>query len=106
MATGLNRNPEGILANRALRPHFDVECVTYDWVHTVLQHGVLNVELEKMMLLFAPFGVTRQGVQTFLRDEAWRFPNYLQQKSRELHRIFDEHRESTKKAEHCKVHIV
>jgi len=97
MATGLNRNPEGILASRALRPHFDVDCVTYDWVHTVLQHGVLNVEVEQMMLLFAPFGVTRQVVQTFLRDEAWSFPNYSEKKSRALHRIFDEHRESKKK---------
>ena len=77
------------------RPHFDVACVTYDWVHTILQHGVLNVETEKMMELFAPFGVTRQVVQTFLRGEAWRFPN-SRKKARELHRIFDVHRDSLK----------
>lgn len=78
------------------RPHFDVACVTYDWVHTILQHGVLNVEIEKMMELFAPFGVTRQVVQTFLRDEAWRFPNSSRKKACELHRIFDVHRDSLK----------
>ncbi len=49
-----------VLLKRTLghRPHCDIACVTYDWVHTVLQYGVLNVEVERLMLLCArcPFG--------------------------------------------------
>ncbi len=79
-----------------LRPSFDVACVTYDWVHTVLQHGVLNIEVERMMVLGAPLGITREAVQTFLRDEAWQFPHAGGKKQRALHRIFDLHRVSDK----------
>lgn len=45
VASGFNFNPDGLLASRRLADHCSlIHCVTYDWVHTLLQDGVFVVE--------------------------------------------------------------
>ena len=77
-----------------LRPHLDVRCVTYDWVHTMLQHGVLVVESECMLSRCSGIGINRETIRMFLKDEAWIFPHASARQQRQLHRIFDERRAS------------
>ena len=80
-----------------VRPHFDIQSVTYDWVHTLLQHGILNVEIQGLLTWCADLGITRETVQTFLKDETWVFPSATSKKQKQLHRIFDVHRVSKDK---------
>lgn len=48
--TGLNRNPDGLLASRELAAHFNpAEACTYDWVHNMLQDGVFSVEMSAFL---------------------------------------------------------
>lgn len=87
---GFRWNPEGIVASRALadlvNPAMDVR---YDWVHSLLQAGVLNAEVEALLAV-AP--ISRRELQAFLADPAWRFPHCQEVKQRSLHRVFDERR--------------
>ena len=77
------------------RRHLDpVAVTTYDWMHTLLQGGVFNAEVEAMLTVAAPFGVTRRTIQDWLRDDAWQFPSCTKAKAWELHRIFDERRQA------------
>jgi hypothetical protein len=69
---------------------------TYDWMHTFLQGGVLNEEVEAMMTEAGRFGISRRAIQEFLRDQSWRFPQCSKAKAKQLHRIFDEKRQSDK----------
>ncbi len=69
---------------------------TYDWMHTLLQGSVLNEEVEALMAEAGTFVITRRAIQEFLRDQSWRFPQCSRAKSKELHRIFDEKRQSEK----------
>ena len=77
------------------RPHVDpVRVTTYDWVHTFLQNGIFNCEAEAMLSVASEHGCTRQALQEFLRDGAWRFSRAAAVKHKQLHRIFDERRRS------------
>lgn len=89
-AIGFRRNSFGIVADAELceliRPE---ESFTWDWVHTMLQGGVLTVEVEALL---EASSATRVAVKNFLSDERWCFPTQTRDKSRNLHRIFDERR--------------
>ena len=76
-----------------------MRCVTYDWVHTLLQHGVLVVEIECMLSRCVGVGINRETIMMFLKDEAWIFPHASARQQRQLHRIFDERRASDKKSD-------
>ena len=71
-----------------------VATTTYDWMHTLLQGGVFIVEVEAMLAEAAAFGVTRRAVQACLRDESWVFPSFTKTKSKQLHKVFDDKRQS------------
>jgi hypothetical protein len=93
MATGINYNPDGLLADLTLRPLLrPTDILTWDWVHSMLQDGTLTVELELMLQATAPLGVTRESIHEFLKDESWVFPSWAKTKSKQLHRVFDDHR--------------
>jgi hypothetical protein len=72
-----------------------IAVTTYDWMHTLLQGGVLNEEVEALLTEAGAFGISRRAIQAFLKDESWQFPQCSRAKSRQLHRIFDEKRQST-----------
>ncbi len=67
---------------------------TYDWVHTLFQGGVFITEVEGFLKAAKNCGITRQGIQDFLRDESWTFPACRRGQSKALHRIFDDRRRS------------
>ena len=71
------------------------ELTTYDWVHTMMQGGVLIDEMTAMFQVAGHLGVTRAATQAFLKDADWCFTRSGGQKSRALHRIFDEKRKMT-----------
>jgi hypothetical protein len=71
-----------------------IAVTTYDWMHTLLQGGVLNEEVEALLSEAGSFGISRRAIQEFLRDQSWQFPQCSKSKSRQLHRIFDEKRQS------------
>ena len=92
---GLGYNREGLLGDGPLRGQWDpIAAVTYDWVHTFLQHGVFTVEVEALLPCVRAFGVTRNDIQAFLRDERWCFPQFTRSKQTQLHKIFDQKRVS------------
>ena len=74
-----------------------MRCVTYDRVHTVLQHGVLVVEIECMLSRCSGVGINRETIRIFMKDEACISPHASARQQRQLHRIFDEQRASDKK---------
>jgi hypothetical protein len=90
---GLNWNSDGLIADLRLRPHFDpIGSMTYDWVHNMLQDGIFSAEAAAFMRACEPLGISRNDVQTFLKDEAWMFPMLAKGKAKQLHRVFDSHR--------------
>jgi hypothetical protein len=72
-----------------------IAVTTYDWMHTLLQGGVLNEEIEALLAEAGAFGISRRAIQAFLKDQSWQFPQCSTAKARQLHRIFDEKRQST-----------
>lgn len=69
-----------------------MQACTYDWVHTFLQGGIFQVEVE--LMLQAARGnslMSRRDVQNMLQ-ETWRWPRHSAVKQRQLHRIFDDRR--------------
>ena len=85
------------------RQHINpIEFVTYDWVHSMLQHGVFNLEVEGFLQVGSPFGVSRKQMQEFLQDPAWRYPHFQSSKKRQLYRIFDARRVGSDDKGHVK----
>ena len=84
------------------RPFIDpVGIVTYDWVHTFLQGGVFNSEVDNLLVAARPWGNTRIDVQDFLKSE-WKLPSRTRFKQSQLHRVFDVRRVSeNKNARRC-----
>lgn len=90
---GLNANPHGLLREVRLRELIDPTAVlTWDWAHTILQAGVMTIEMSLLLKACEPRGISRATMQAFLKDPSWSFPRSSRQKSLQLHRIFDERR--------------
>ena len=84
----------------ALEGHLEVpECINYDWVHSALQQGVLNCEVEAWL---SKTEVPRLDLQTFLAKKTWEFPGARRQQGRQLHRVFDARRVSKETPEKIK----
>ena len=66
-----------------------IEVATYDWVHSVLQGGILVAEIEAILIATS---MPRDDLQVFLADPQWQFPHCNATTSRQLHRIFDPRR--------------
>ena len=89
-ASGFSFNPRGVMQSDEVRMLANpVDVVTYDWVHSLLQGGVLVVEMEAIMTAAS---LDRGALQKFLADPAWSFPQASATKYRQLHRVFDERR--------------
>jgi hypothetical protein len=94
---GLNYNPFGLTSNLELRSNFCcLDVLTYDWVHCMLQEGVFNHEVQAFLKCAEPFGVNREAIRLWLKDDSWRFPCASKDKFKALHRIFDTARSSDK----------
>lgn len=91
MSYGLNCNPDGLIADREL----DVDVIsslTYDWVHSALQDGVLTDEVAAMFRACEPHGLDANDVMDFLKDDRWRYPFQSRAKSASLHEVFSSYR--------------
>jgi hypothetical protein len=94
---GFRYNKHGIVASLALRRHVSpCDVLTYDWVHSALQAGMLTAEVEAIM---GASGCTRPELQRFLADPRWEFPQRSRAKDRQLHRVFDPRRVNDDKPE-------
>ena len=93
MTTGFHCNPLGLLASPLVRDQLVPDTVGYDWAHTVLQGGVLVVEVEGLLgAATRAAAVRREELEAWLGDKDWRFPRFGCSKMKQLHRIFSEHR--------------
>ena len=93
MATGLSCTPQGLLADPIIRSQADVlHAVTYDWVHAVLQDGILPIEVGLMLEASARIGITWEHIRDHLHHD-WQFPKANRSKSKALYRIFAANRE-------------
>lgn len=90
MSLGHHVNPDGVVASAALLQHMNwPHAVTYDWVHSMLQGGVFNREVECFLDASTTAGVTRDALQRYLQDPLWTFPHHHANACRRLHRVFD-----------------
>jgi hypothetical protein len=97
LACGLKDNPAGLLSSDALRAHVNIlSTVRYDWMHALLQDGVMNDEISALLAAAQPHGYNKRDLEHWLADKAWNFPAMHTQKSVALHRVFSERRESEK----------
>ena len=79
---GLGVSSQGLLADEELRAHVKInQTVRYDWVHAILQDGLLTVDT---FLVLDAAEVPFENVADFLKD-AWDFPHHLRSKGRSLH---------------------
>ena len=86
---GFAPTPTGLLADLDLRHLVPVTKVfLYDWVHTLLQDGVMQEECFRLITSVSHLGVSMQTLQAFMQED-WRFPASSSAKSKSLHHIFD-----------------
>lgn len=95
-STGLNPNPDGLLANRTLMRAFDIiNIVYYDPAHTSMQGGFVNAEFTAFLSsMHRILGVERVHLKDFLQEE-WQFPCSKRHKSRTLWQLFNEYHPNT-----------
>jgi hypothetical protein len=93
-ACGLHWNPLGFLASDRLRTKFSlVGCLTFDWMHTLLQDGCFVIEASLIVQACSDHVINvRSAIKDFLADPAWHFPAFGRVKAKQLHRIFDHRR--------------
>jgi hypothetical protein len=97
LVAGLNFHPRGLLWDRELMTIVKpLEVFTWDWVHSSLQDGIFNLDLGALLEALVPHGVTRADVRVFLKDERWKFPQWLKHKSKSMYQVFDLARQSGK----------
>ena len=103
-AYGLNWHCHGLLSNKELRPFLDpVQAMTWDWVHNMLQHGVLTHEVSLLLAACKSVGVMRSDVELFLQDTSWQFCHVHKTKCSQLHRVFSHWRASGENADKLNV---
>jgi hypothetical protein len=90
---------------QALPWRFSLRCMVfdafyYDWVHTMLQDGPLNIDLFEYINLckdIVYFPAVREWLQL-----PWNFPKAYRSKGRMLWKVFSEWR-ANRSGEHCKL---
>ena len=91
MVLGFNHVPTGVLQNANLREAFDSgEVITYDWMHTYLQDGILSKEAWQVVRKFRQFGYNAPELQTFFKS--FQFPTCSKRDGGQLHSIFNTYR--------------
>lgn len=86
--SGLNFAPLGIFADVLLRREFDfVKVMTVDWVHCMLQDGVLTTETY-LLITAASAVVSMRDLERYLKGD-WCFPASSRAKSKVLWQVFD-----------------
>lgn len=99
-ATGFRMNPHSVALSPVLRDLFRMpDVIRYDWVHSALQQGVMNNEVEALM---AATEVPPEELEAFLANKDWVFPKATRVNARQLHRIFDRRRASASTPEKVK----
>jgi len=90
-ALGFNDVSGGVLQNARLREAFDVaEVITYGWMHTYLQDGILSKECWEIVEMCRQSGFGAPELQAFVRS--FTFPSWYRDKGRMLHDAFSAHR--------------
>jgi hypothetical protein len=103
-AYGLSWTCNGLLSNKELRPFLDpAQVMTWDWLHSMLQHGVLTHEVSLLLEACRSVGVMRRDVELFLQDASWQFCHVHKAKCRQLHRVFSHWRTSGEHADKLNV---
>ena len=91
MSESLNYLPGGLAYDRRLRNKVEwFDALTYDWVHTFLQDGVMSVEL-LLRVKASNRPAMADKLKAFLHG-AWEFPKAMEGKGQHLWRIFSENR--------------
>ena len=94
MACGFSCTPQGLLADRDLRPRLDLlPSIRYDWMHCALQDGTVTTEAALLLSACEGIGVTSREIETHLKSD-WDFPQQHRAKGNLLWRVFDESRKT------------
>lgn len=99
-ATGFRSNPHSLSLSPILRDLIQLpDVITYDWVHSALQQGVMTLEVEAML---SSTRVERADLQRFLANAEWAFPQSTKMKAKGLHKVFDARRVASDEPEKIK----
>ena len=56
---GMNTNEDGLLADLSIRPYLDIVGASrYDWLHNMLQDGIMTTEAFHFLKACEPYGVS------------------------------------------------
>ena len=90
---GMNWIPGGVSHDLTLRRLTDVYgAITFDWVHTCLQDGVLTCEAWLMLdSSISNAHLSRADIESFFKS-GWNFPKVQQSKGDALYRVFSDFR--------------
>lgn len=95
MAVGLTTCRQGVLADKRLRSRLDfVGVVTFDWLHSMMQDGLLSVDAALLVSAANSAGVSNTTFRSYMM-ERWQFPASNRGKSKLLFRVFDDCRHNT-----------
>ena len=85
-SSGLRANSLGVLADPKLRGISS--CIHMDWMHCLLQDGVLTTEIYLFISKCESLKLTSYAeIENFLK-EGWAYPGEKRSKMRNLHRLF------------------
>ena len=89
---GFNFNPHGLLFDDVLRRHVDlIEVFTFDWAHTCLQDGIMNVDVVLYLeRCEQKIDLKMEDVMTWLKGR-FKFPRSIRAKCNAIWRLFDNH---------------
>ena len=66
-----------------------VSVITYDWMHTFLQGGVLTDEVFALITRCKHLGCSAEALRRFMQSDGWRFPRWRHSKSRLAAEVFN-----------------
>ena len=96
-AVGFNCSELGVLHDGELAEVADfAQAITFDWVHTLLQDGVITDEVQALLVTS---GITIERLREWLLQD-WRFPRHLQVKGSNLYAVFEDKRSSEARIRH------
>lgn len=100
-ATGLTTCKQGLLADKRLRSRLDFAgAVTFDWLHSIMQDGLLSVDAALLVSAADSAGVPSTAFRAYML-ERWQFPTSNRGKSKLLFKVFDDCRHNSENKLKC-----
>jgi hypothetical protein len=95
-AAGLSVTRAGLMASGNMFDAGILQAFTYDWMHTFLSDGCMNVEAFLLIVACERIGVVMEDLEKYFYLD-WQFPKQFAGKGRQLYKVFQASRNSENK---------